>query len=111
MTLRKTDLNIARIYVDELVDADARGLFDDIVAEHEATLSSLLRVTSESELLDRDPLLQRTLNVRDPYLDPINHLQVDLLSRLRKSDGSDPLLRRAFLSTVNGIAAGLKNTG
>ena len=56
------------------------------------------------------PVLQRTLRVREPYIDPLNYLQVLLLSRLRKGE-VDPLLRRSLLLSINGISAGLKNTG
>lgn len=111
MTLRKTDLVIARHYVSSLVDAELQPVFDVIAAEYELTSRELLAVTGEQRFLDRDALLQRTLDVRDPYLDPINFAQVDLLSRLRKSENADPQLRRAFLVTVSGIAAGLRNTG
>lgn len=111
MTLRKTDLRIARMYVERLVDAEVRDVFSLIEAEHDRTVSELLAVTGEGRLLDDYPVLQRTLDVRDPYLDPINHLQVDLLDRLRRSEDQDPLLARAFLSTVNGISSGLRNTG
>jgi phosphoenolpyruvate carboxylase len=110
MTLRKTDMGIARQYVERLVEPRLHALFDVIEAEFELTLQMVLSVTGNSQLLDSDPVLQRTLDVRDPYLDPINHLQVDLLSKLRQSN-DNALLRRAFLVTVNGIAAGLRNTG
>jgi phosphoenolpyruvate carboxylase len=112
MTLRKTDLSIAQRYVEQLVAPDLRGVFDVIRDEYERTHRELLAVTGEGRLLDSSPTLQRTLDVRDPYLDPINHLQIDLLKRLRADrDKPDADLQRAFLVTVNGIAAGLRNTG
>ncbi len=111
MTLRKTDLGIARRYVELLVDKQHVGIFDQVESEYRRSTTELLRITGEKRLLDQHPLLQRTLDVRDPYLDPINHLQVDLLKRLRSTDEPDAVLRRAFLVTVNGIAAGLRNTG
>ncbi len=113
MTLRKTDIELASRYVSELVDPNLHYFFDKIREEFAVTREEILRLTGSQELLDSNPVLQRTLNVRDPYLDPINYLQVDLLARLRRSSGEtpDPQLHRAFLVTVNGIAAGLRNTG
>jgi len=110
MTLAKTDLTIAERYVDLLVDDEAKGLLAVIRAEYELTLAELADVTQHDLLADA-PTLARTLSVRDRYLDPINYLQVTLLARSRSDDGENPLLRRALLLTVNGIAAGLRNTG
>jgi phosphoenolpyruvate carboxylase len=116
MMLAKTDLSIAARYVAELVPEDLRGFFDQISTEYERTVSEVLAITGEARLLDAQPVLQRTLAVRDTYLEPLHHLQVALLSKYQAAGGADAedrdeLLERALLSTVNGIAAGLRNTG
>ena len=111
MVLFKTDLEIARRYVERLVDPSLQHLFDTIADEHHRTVDQVLALTGEPRLLDRNPSLQRTLDVRNAYLDPINYLQVSLLARVRGSIEPDPQMWRALLLTVNGIANGMRNTG
>ncbi len=110
MTLTKADLGIARRYVEALVDPVVQPLLDRILEEHDTTMGEVLRLTDRPGLLATNPLLRRTLEVRDVYLDPLNYLQVALLARSRAGE-TDPLLERALLLTVNGIAAGMRNTG
>jgi phosphoenolpyruvate carboxylase len=111
MVLFKTDLTIARRYVEHLADPSLHDIFDRIADEHRRTVDQVLTLTGRDRLLDHHPLLRRTLETRDAYLDPMSYLQVSLLARLRRSDRADPELRRALLLTINGIANGLRNTG
>jgi len=111
MTLAKTDLRIARGYVDALTDPQLHPIFEQICAEHALTLEQVQLLTDGSGLLSNYPLLQRTLATRDRYLEPLHHLQISLLQRRRAAGAPDEQLRRALLLTINGIAAGLRNTG
>jgi phosphoenolpyruvate carboxylase len=111
MALFKTDLAIARLYVDRLVDPSLHHVFDTITEEHQRSVTEINRLLGNTSLLDAHPLLRRTLATRDTYLLPMHHLQADLLARHRAAPGADPELERALLLTVNGIATGLRNTG
>ena len=115
MTLTKTDVALARHYVERLAPRELHGLYDVIRAEYELTVAELLRVTGEEELLGANPVLRRTLEVRDAYLAPLHYLQVELIERWRTDRTAgrepDPDVARALLLSVNGIAAGLRNTG
>ncbi|HLU33589.1 MAG TPA: phosphoenolpyruvate carboxylase [Natronosporangium sp.] len=111
MMLAKTDLAIARRYVETLVPEPLRPIFTRIEVEHEHTVREVLALTGEESLLAGNPVLRRTLAVRDTYLEPLHHLQVALLRQYRDAAAPDHTLQRALLTTINGIAAGMRNTG
>jgi phosphoenolpyruvate carboxylase len=115
MTLVKTDLAIAARYVEALAEPRLHVVFDAVREEHERTLDQVLTLTGGPHLLQRHPLLQRTLQVRDKYLAPLHALQLEMLQRRRAAvaagEEPDPDEQRALLITINGIAAGLRNTG
>ncbi len=111
MTLSKTDLSIAERYVRDLAGEEHLPVFHRIRDEYERTVEEILAITGGTALLESNPVLQRTLRVRDAYLHPLHRLQVTLLGVHRDDSPDDEELRRALLLTVNGIAAGLRNTG
>ncbi len=129
MTLSKADMHIARHYAGLVEDEELRRHFTEhIEREYERTRSVVLRITGEQALLDNAPVLQRSIRLRNPYVDPLSYFQVALLRRLRALGGPLMLdeegertasetereraqLTYAVLLTINGIAAGLRNTG
>ncbi|MFP4512030.1 MAG: phosphoenolpyruvate carboxylase [Acidimicrobiales bacterium] len=111
MALAKTDLGIARLYVDTLVEPEHQHLLGTLERELATTREQLAWVTQGEGHLESQPVLRRTLAVRDRYLHPLHAMQVELLARVRADDETDPDTERALLLTVNAIAAGLRNTG
>ena len=115
MTLAKSSLDIAQGYL-ELVDPgpDRERLFETIAAEHARTVEAVLGIVGTPELLDRQPVLQRSIRLRNPYVDPMNAIQVELLRRYRDPEASEEQrerVRRPLLRSIAGIAAALRNTG
>jgi len=110
MTVAKTDLEMARKYVTALVEPRLHHFLDTIQEEFDLTVSELLLLTGKKEILGDQEILARTLQIRDAYLAPLHLLQVSLLKKVRE-DNTDPLITRALLLTINGVAAGLRNTG
>jgi len=110
MTVAKTDLHTARKYVSSLVEPQFHHLLETIQEEFDLTIKELLLLTGKEEILGDQQILARTLQIRDAYLAPLHLLQISLLKKVRL-DNSDPLITRALLLTINGVAAGLRNTG
>ncbi|WP_186249057.1 MULTISPECIES: phosphoenolpyruvate carboxylase [unclassified Burkholderia] len=111
MVLAKTDLAVASRYAQLVSDRKLRKhVFERIVAEWERTSQALAEITGHEGRLATNPLLARSIKNRFPYLDPLNHLQVELIKRHRAGD-TNARLRRGIHLTINGIAAGLRNTG
>jgi phosphoenolpyruvate carboxylase len=111
MVLSKADVAIASRYADLVSDPELRtAIFSRIRAELNSTVSALLRIMGTGELLAGNPQLARSIKYRFPYLDPLNHIQIELLRRYRGGD-KDDRSRRGIHLTINGIAAGLRNSG
>lgn len=116
MALAKADLLIAKEYGSMIKDQQvAKRIYELIEEEYRRTSDLILQITGQQEILDNVPVIQESIRLRNPYVDPLSYMQVDLLSELRatREDGGedDPLLLREVLLTINGIAAGLRNTG
>ena len=115
MVLVKCDLAVGRRYASLVKDARLRKrLWTEIEQEFDRTVAMVRRVTGKRQLLANQPQLRETLRLRDPYIDPLSVLQVQLLARYRGMSMTDPErddVLQAILRSVNGIAAGLQNTG
>jgi phosphoenolpyruvate carboxylase len=116
MSLLKADIGIAALYVELVPDrALAQAIFKRLTDEYALTRRLLLAVTGHGELMEADPVIQRSVQLRNPYVDPLNYIQVEMLRRLRAlPDPEAPeadALREVLVLTINGIAAGLRNTG
>ena len=114
MALMKADLNTAKEYADLVEDSSiATKIFNNIVEEYHKTKDTLLQITGDDELLDHTPNIKDSIRLRNPYVDPLSFIQVHLIKELRnaKEKGADTDLIVQVLHTINGIAAGLRNTG
>ncbi|MEO6829592.1 MAG: phosphoenolpyruvate carboxylase, partial [Acidobacteriaceae bacterium] len=111
LALAKADFDIARQYSFLMKDEAIRqSVFSRLEAEYENTLEAVLAVTGQSILLETNPVISRSIRLRNPYVDPMSLIQVELLRRKRAGDTSESL-QRAIAATINGISAGLRNTG
>lgn len=111
MVLAKSDLALASRYAELVEDRQLRGtVFSEIEAEWRRTAQALSRITGDAERLARNPALARSISHRYPYLDPLHHVQLELMRRYR-AGGHDPVLKTGIHISINGIAAGLRNSG
>ena len=109
--LAKSDMGLAARYAELVEDETLRArVFDKIVAEHERTIRMYKLITGQDDLLADNPALARSVFNRFPYLEPLNHLQVELLRRYRSGD-TDELVQRGILLTMSGLATALRNSG
>lgn len=111
MALAKADLGIAEIYASLVPDEAMRGrIFSKLKTEMERSLRAVLDVTGQKALLEQNQVLARSIRLRNPYVDPMSLIQVELLRRKRAGENT-PEVNRAISATINGISAGLRNTG
>ncbi|MBN2503215.1 MAG: phosphoenolpyruvate carboxylase [Anaerolineales bacterium] len=116
MSLLKADLEIAALYSDLVQDQVlAHTIFQRIQEEYLRTREIVLRITGNQHLMDSEPIIQRSIHLRNPYVDPLNYIQVEMLQRIRRlpdqeSDAAKEI-RDVIVLTINGIASGLRNTG
>jgi phosphoenolpyruvate carboxylase len=115
LTMRKADMGIARLYASLVADVRVRAKILGILeAEFARTEQAILAITGQKQLLAREPVLRKSVELRNPYIDPLNYLQVEMLRRLRTGGldaEAEQATRRVVELTINGISGGLKNTG
>lgn len=112
MALMKADMKTAKEYLALVEDQDtAKRIYEDIADEYDRTKRALLQISGNEELLSHTPNIQGSVHLRNPYVDPLNFLQVDLIHKLRETDNPPEDLVTEVLLTINGVAAGLVNTG
>jgi phosphoenolpyruvate carboxylase len=114
-SLLKADMGIAALYADLVPDHElGQRLFATILEEYKLTSANVLAVSGHRDLMQSEPVTQNAVRLRNPYVDPLNYIQVEMLRRLRSQPDTSKeaeSLREAVILTINGIAAGLKNTG
>jgi phosphoenolpyruvate carboxylase len=115
LDLAKADMGIAALYASLVQDDHVRtAVFPPLQAEHARACQMICHITEQKTLLENSPVMQRSIERRNPYVDPLNFIQVDLLRLLRQSQPDTPAYDRLLTfvqATINGIAAGMKNTG
>jgi phosphoenolpyruvate carboxylase len=116
ISLLKADMDIASLYTELVPDRKmAAKMYDCIRIEYEKTREAVLSINGNADLLDDEPFLKNAIRLRNPYVDPLNYIQVETLHRLRAlpdpESAQAEALREVVVLTINGIAAGLRNTG
>ncbi|RYH62785.1 MAG: phosphoenolpyruvate carboxylase, partial [Alcaligenaceae bacterium] len=118
MVLAKSDLNIAAGYAELVPNKALRERIFGVISDEHARTRAMLKLLTQRELLAADPLLQQSLQQRFAYIDPLNYLQIELLRRHRRNtnkeereQGHEDRVQRAIHLTINGVAAGLRNSG
>ena len=116
LTMRKADMGIATLYTGLVDDPKIRRRIGGLLqAEFDRTEAAILAVTGQRQLLAREPVLRQSVQLRNPYIDPLNYIQVEMLRRLRNektlSASETEAVRGVIELTINGISGGLKNTG
>jgi len=111
MALGKVDMGTARLYSSLVAEAKLRErIYSTFEQEYHRTVGAVLAITQQHELLESNPVLARSIKLRNPYVDPMHLIQVDLLRRKRAGEDT-PEVNRAISATISGISAGLRNTG
>jgi phosphoenolpyruvate carboxylase len=118
-SLNKADLGIAEQYASLVEDAAVRErIFGLVRAEYDRTCRAICRITGQAAVLDNEPALQRSIQLRNPYVDPLNYIQIEMIRRLRRRGAADAqvtdedeALRAVIELTINGVSSGLRNTG
>jgi phosphoenolpyruvate carboxylase len=115
LTMLKADMGIARVYASMVTDARVRHkILAVLEAEFARTEAAILVITGQRQLLGSDAVLRKSIELRNPYIDPLNYLQVEMLRRLRAGGlekAEEDATRAVVELTINGISGGLKNTG
>jgi phosphoenolpyruvate carboxylase len=115
LALAKADLLIAKEYANMIKNKETESrIFNCIMEEYKLTSQLILQITGQQEILDNVPVIQESIRLRNPYVDPLSYMQIQLVTELRalrEQGEDDPAILREVLLTINGIAAGLRNTG
>ena len=110
MTIFKSDLKISKLYVNSLLKKENITIYENIVNESKLVKTAIKKIKNTNELLSDNKVLKNTLNIRNAYLDPLSLIQITLMQKMKNSTLADEE-KKALLLSINGLAAGLRNTG